>query len=86
MSIWILLEATFPALVDGVATEMAAYLHSDWDHVDSSYHRPDSFLAHFSVRLALVDSAGQPSTTARIVMKVVTLMRETKEVNLLPAA
>lgn len=86
MTFLVTFPVTCPALIDGVATEMAAYLHLDSDHVDSSCHHLDSFLAHFLARLVMVDLVDQPSMIMTTMMKVVTLMRETIEVNLLPAA
>lgn len=71
---------------DDAVMKMAAYLHSDLDHVDSSYRRLDSFLAHFSVHSIGIGSVAQPSTIVRTVMKVVTSRRETIMVNSLLAA
>lgn len=68
------------------AVKMAAYLDLDSGHADSSYHRLDSFLAHFSVHSIRIDSVAQPSTTVRRVMTVVTLRRETIMVSSLLAA
>lgn len=81
-----LLEATFQMSFDDAVMRTAAYLDFDLDHVDSSCRRLDSFRAHFSVHLIEIDSVAQPSTTVRIVMKVVTLRRETIVVNSLLAA
>lgn len=68
-----------------MAIEMAACLHWDGDHADSS-SPPDSCLAHSSVHLTSTDWAGQPLTTAKRVMIVVTWMRETRAVSWSPAA
>lgn len=55
------------------------------DRVDSSWPL-DSFPARSLGRWASTDSAGQPLTIAKTAMTMVTSMRETTEVSLLPVA
>lgn len=66
-------------LADGAVIEMVACLDWDSDHVGSSF-------AYFLVHPTLVDLVDQPSTKVKLVMKVVTSMKEMTMVNSLSEA